>query len=64
MKFTKKVVSLSAKSINTMIMATTTSIPKQSQMISPSMCCHINKARKEHEKWCKPYHLTSNLIFW
>lgn len=33
MRFAKKVVSLSAKSINNIIMATTTSIPKPSQMI-------------------------------
>lgn len=49
MRFAKKVVSLSAKSINNIIMATSTSIPKQSQMIiSPSMRCYINKAREEY----------------
>ncbi len=49
MRFAKKVVSLSAKLINIIIMATTTSIPKQSQMrITPSICCNVNKAREEY----------------
>ena len=30
-------------------MATTTPIPKQSQMrITPSICCYVNKAREEY----------------
>lgn len=37
------------KSINYIVMATTTSIPKQSQMrITPSICCNVNKAREEY----------------
>ena len=49
MRFAKKVVSLSAKLINIIIMATTTSISKQSQMrITLSTCCNVNKAREEY----------------
>ena len=51
MRFAKKVVSLSAKLINIIIMATTTSIQKQSQMrITTSICCNVNKAREEYAK--------------
>lgn len=50
MQIAKKVVSLSAKSINYIVMATTTSIPKQSQMIitleDNALVADIKKALK------------------